>query len=269
MAVLEEQSFTKAARNLGISQPAVSQNIAELERELGTELFTRSKGAVTLTGAGASFKEYASRILHWYEAASSAFSGEETLKGRRTLRIAADSFVAESILPSCIEALSSSYPGLKIETVHDSPSGGDIRLWCQAHSGELSLEDGAGYVGMVQAAAISSNLSLAAATSLEKLPPNIRFAVWGPYSRLLSPDIKALSSVETYSPAAICRLVAGAPDLVGLLPKDAAISAGLVPLPVSMPSLLFDLMISPASDRGDPIYVSLRNLLSEAYSPAL
>ena len=55
MAVKSEQSFTKAARSLGISQPAVSQNIAELEKELGVALFSRSRGEVTLTPAGISF----------------------------------------------------------------------------------------------------------------------------------------------------------------------------------------------------------------------
>ena len=266
MAVLEEQSFTKAARNLGISQPAVSQNIAELEKELGTELFSRSRGAVTPTSAGISFKEYASRILHWYEAASSAFNG--TLKGSRTLRIASGCHVAETILPSCAATLSARIPGLKLEIVPDNGSG-DIRLWCQAHSDELSLEDGAGFIGTVEAAAVSSNHSLAAKDNLEKLPSNIRFAVWHPYSSLLTPDIMAMTAVESYSPASICHLVSVSPDLVGLVPKDAAIAAGLVPMPVNLNRLSFDLMISSSVDIDDPAYDSLRNLLREAYNPAL
>ena len=42
MAVAEYGSFTKAAESLGVSQPAVSQNIAELERNLGVRLCTYS-----------------------------------------------------------------------------------------------------------------------------------------------------------------------------------------------------------------------------------
>lgn len=65
MAVAENGSFTIAAKALGVTQPAVSQNIAELERNMGAELFTRGRGSVTLTAAGIIFKEYAGRILYW------------------------------------------------------------------------------------------------------------------------------------------------------------------------------------------------------------
>ena len=44
MAVAETGSFTKAAKSIGISQPAVSQNINALEKEIGTPLILRAKG---------------------------------------------------------------------------------------------------------------------------------------------------------------------------------------------------------------------------------
>ena len=47
LAVSEENSFTKAAKRLGISQPAVSQNIAEIEKAVGAKLFTRNRNSVT------------------------------------------------------------------------------------------------------------------------------------------------------------------------------------------------------------------------------
>ena len=46
MAVVHERSFTKAASVLGITQPSVSQNIADLEKMTGRKLFDRQKGAV-------------------------------------------------------------------------------------------------------------------------------------------------------------------------------------------------------------------------------
>lgn len=73
MAVSEENSFTKAARRLGISQPAVSQNIAEIEKGIGAKLFERNRNSVVLTPEGARFKEFAGQILYWYAAASEAF----------------------------------------------------------------------------------------------------------------------------------------------------------------------------------------------------
>ena len=62
-----EGSFTKAASKLQISQPAVSQNISELEKEVGTRLFDRLRGETVLTPAGESFKEYAEEILSRYD----------------------------------------------------------------------------------------------------------------------------------------------------------------------------------------------------------
>lgn len=66
------RSFTAAAKELGISQPAVSQNISELERTLGEQLFERKRGEASLTDKGLLFKGYAEQILHWYGAAVEA-----------------------------------------------------------------------------------------------------------------------------------------------------------------------------------------------------
>lgn len=52
MAVADHRNFTKAATTLRIAQPSLSQQIRKLERELGVELFYRTKRAVTLTPAG-------------------------------------------------------------------------------------------------------------------------------------------------------------------------------------------------------------------------
>jgi len=93
MAVCEEGSFTKAAKRLGISQPAVSQNISEIEKGVGARIFERNRNSVTLTDEGQLFKEFASQILYWYRTASESFrssSAERLARGerpRRDLRI--------------------------------------------------------------------------------------------------------------------------------------------------------------------------------------
>lgn len=72
-AVVECGSFTAAARKLGITQPSVSQNIAELEKEMGTQFFVRSRSEVSLTPEGELFMGYARQINHWYGTAWRAF----------------------------------------------------------------------------------------------------------------------------------------------------------------------------------------------------
>ena len=63
MTVAHERSFTKAAAALGVSQPAVSQNVAELEKLVGVKLFERLRGETVLTGEGEVFRQYAEKLL--------------------------------------------------------------------------------------------------------------------------------------------------------------------------------------------------------------
>ena len=74
MAVAKEGSFTKAAAELNISQPAVSQHISELERTTGVKLFERLHGEIKLTQPGYVFQIHAKRILDAYSSASALFS---------------------------------------------------------------------------------------------------------------------------------------------------------------------------------------------------
>ena len=86
MAVCDEGSFTKAAKRLGISQPAVSQNISEIEKGVGARIFERNRNSVTLTDEGRLFKEFAEQILYWYKTASESFrssSAERLARGER------------------------------------------------------------------------------------------------------------------------------------------------------------------------------------------
>jgi DNA-binding transcriptional LysR family regulator len=70
VAVAEELNFTRAAERLGISQPPLSLQIRQLERELGTPLFRRQARSVELTGAGKLMLEEARVILKQVERAA-------------------------------------------------------------------------------------------------------------------------------------------------------------------------------------------------------
>lgn len=61
--IAEEKKFTTAAKQLFIAQPALSQSIAQLEKELGVALFTRLSKGVDLTSAGELFYQYAKKTL--------------------------------------------------------------------------------------------------------------------------------------------------------------------------------------------------------------
>ncbi len=78
VAVAEEGNFTRAAARAHVAQPAVSQQIAEVERELGAPLFERSPRGVALTAAGAAFLPHAQAAL---AAATAGSDAVRTLRG--------------------------------------------------------------------------------------------------------------------------------------------------------------------------------------------
>jgi hypothetical protein len=69
LALCEEQSFTRAAKRCGVSQPSVSNAIMRLEEELGGELFRRTKYGTKLSPLGVAVRPYLRRINECAEGA--------------------------------------------------------------------------------------------------------------------------------------------------------------------------------------------------------
>ena len=63
LRVAEEGNFTKAAKQLALTQPAVSQHIRSLENEMGVRIFERSGGKLVITREGSTVLKYVKRIL--------------------------------------------------------------------------------------------------------------------------------------------------------------------------------------------------------------
>lgn len=83
VAVVDEEGFTRAARAVHVSQPALSEGVQSLERELGTPLFHRLGRRVRLTAAGEAFLPGARQLLRDAQTARSAVDDVRGLTGGR------------------------------------------------------------------------------------------------------------------------------------------------------------------------------------------
>ncbi len=98
LAVAEEKGFSRAAKRLHRTQPAVSQVVRKLEGDLGEVLFERSARDGTLTAAGEVLRDYARRMLTLRTEATSAMEELKSLDRGRLL-IAANEYTCLYLLP--------------------------------------------------------------------------------------------------------------------------------------------------------------------------
>src|SRR5215211_765969 len=109
----ERGSFTAAARQLRVSQAAVSQRIQHLETLLNAPLFRRHAGRVTLTDAGRRLHEYARRILDLTAEAREAVTGtHDEVTGE--LVVAASSVPGQHLLPPTLAAFHERHPAVQV-----------------------------------------------------------------------------------------------------------------------------------------------------------
>jgi LysR family cyn operon transcriptional activator len=112
-AVAETLHFGRAARRLHVSQPTVSQQVKQLEEELGAPLFERQGTSTRLTAAGELFRAYASRALedvHEGERAVRALEAREA----GTLRIGYIPSLTTGLVIPASSAVLRKYPGIRI-----------------------------------------------------------------------------------------------------------------------------------------------------------
>ena len=119
VAVAEEQHFGRAASRLGIGQPAASQLIARLERELRIPLFARTSRRVALTPEGTEFLVHARTVLDVAETASAA-ARRLARSPRRLLVVGTCSGLGDR-LPTILAELAEREPELEVR-LHSVPA---------------------------------------------------------------------------------------------------------------------------------------------------
>ena len=113
VAVVDQGTFTAAAASIPVSQPALSQAIATLERELGTELFHRIGRQVQLTPAGTAFLEPARRMLRDAEVARAAVAEVVGLEAGQLDIVSLPTLVVEPLV-DLVGRFRRAHPGVRV-----------------------------------------------------------------------------------------------------------------------------------------------------------
>ena len=133
-AVAHHRSFTRAARELSLSQPSVSHQVAALEREVGARLLDRRPGGLQLTPAGALLLEHADAIAVRFDLAALQLA-EIADDERARLRIGAFPTALTGFVPSAIARVRAQDPSARV-TVDE---GAADELPDRVRSGELHV----------------------------------------------------------------------------------------------------------------------------------
>jgi DNA-binding transcriptional LysR family regulator len=119
LALAEHRNFARAARALDISQPALSRSIQELERRMGTTLFSRARGGVEATDVGRIFLSKARAIV--------AHAGDLEREMQRVrglevgeLRFGAGVYPSEMFVAKAMARMAHAHPALKLTAVSNS-----------------------------------------------------------------------------------------------------------------------------------------------------
>jgi DNA-binding transcriptional LysR family regulator len=135
-AVAHQRSFSRAARTLALSQPAVSNQVAALEREVGARLLEREPGGLRLTREGEILLEHADAIAERFQLAAEQLA--TAAQGQRArLRIGAFPTALAAFVPAAIARLRREYPQSSV-TVDEGTGDLPARI----RSGELHLAVG-------------------------------------------------------------------------------------------------------------------------------
>ncbi|AEF55470.1 LysR family transcriptional regulator [Marinomonas posidonica] len=134
VSIAETASFTKAAHQLGVAQPAVSMAIKKLEQELGLTLIHRADRNVSLTDEGNKLYQHAKKIV---QAADEAILEMSELNGltQGEVRVGIPSMLGSYYFPPILMAFRNRYPSIALKVIE----GGTWQLQKMLEKGELDL----------------------------------------------------------------------------------------------------------------------------------
>ncbi|HYP90290.1 MAG TPA: LysR family transcriptional regulator [Polyangiaceae bacterium] len=112
--VVEQQSFTSAAKALGLPKSSVSRRVTELEEELGVQLLHRTTRKLALTEAGRSYYEQAEKALTELQAAAESATGMDT-EARGIVRVTAPFDIGVMGLADIVAEFVREYPEIHVD----------------------------------------------------------------------------------------------------------------------------------------------------------
>lgn len=127
ICVFEERNITRAAKQLSLTQPALSATIRALEEELDTQLFLRKARGVDVTDEARALYPHACRMIQDMAALASRFRQRQT---RLPLHIGIEQDIASSCLVSLLQKLRQQQPETRVTL--EPGCTGDIRLGCES-----------------------------------------------------------------------------------------------------------------------------------------
>jgi DNA-binding transcriptional LysR family regulator len=119
-AVAEHGSFSAAADALSYTQPAISQQIAALEKHAGTTLVDRGSRGVRLTDAGRTLVEHAEVVIARLAAAEAELEAIAGIRGGR-VRMSSFPSAGASLLPPAVALFAERYPDVELNFVEQEP----------------------------------------------------------------------------------------------------------------------------------------------------
>ncbi|WP_419897572.1 LysR substrate-binding domain-containing protein [Roseomonas sp. USHLN139] len=137
LGIAETGSISAASQRLRVAQPALSQQLARLEAELGAPLMLRSSRGVTLTAAGEALKTHAERLLREAERAREAVRAEIAGPIRGRVAIGLPTTVAMLLTLPLLRALRAEHPALALHLAESQ--SGHLQEWLRQGRIDLAI----------------------------------------------------------------------------------------------------------------------------------